>query len=330
MFIKLFHNSLHSIAIGLFFIAFLLWIDVFFVLYSTGFSDFNSVLYAPIVRAFGTCRICMLIISFLLMLINAFTFNKILSKYDVLHSRTYVPALIFIVVRSSLAEYQLLHPAQFSVFFIILAVERLCYIYQNTHAYTKIFDLGLFIGLASLFYPNSLFLLLFVWIILVSFQVFSLRIWLITIIGFFTPLIFAGTYFFWIDGFSWFYDSYLNVFSISVPVFKLAQNSFIVVCIIVFYGAIGLGRLLLKMNEKVIRRRKILFLFIWLFFIVLVSTLLFAREIHHNLLILLIPGSLFIANLFMMMRKRWLAEFSFLMILGAILYYKIACYLDFG
>jgi hypothetical protein len=83
--------------------------------------------------------------------------------------------------------------------FVIIALNSLMMMYGRQTAYHQVFTAAFSIGLASLFYLPLAYLLLLVWFTLVTYRVSTWREYIISIIGFATPVVYYMSWLFWND-----------------------------------------------------------------------------------------------------------------------------------
>jgi hypothetical protein len=122
-------------------------------------------------------------IALVLSLLCAFLLNRLNTKFIFIPERTYLPAIIYIVLVSSSISIQVLNPAVFAALFIIFALERIIDSYKIEQLSYNIFDASLLIGVASLFYFNAIFFIVFIWAGLILIRPFHIREWIYTILG---------------------------------------------------------------------------------------------------------------------------------------------------
>ncbi len=118
------------------------------------------------------------------------------TKFILLQQRTYLPAIIYLIVVSSYLPLQQLNPAVFACLFLVFSVEIMITAYRKEGLAHEFFMAAFLISLASLFYARAMFLMLVVWTGLSLFRSFQWREWVFTFLGFATPYVFlfAGYY----------------------------------------------------------------------------------------------------------------------------------------
>ncbi|OQY05604.1 MAG: hypothetical protein B6I20_00760 [Bacteroidetes bacterium 4572_117] len=98
------------------------------------------------------------LVSFLLILLQAFLIVTINNHFKLLGYRSYLPALIFIIITVNFTQHQQLQAIHFANIFFLIAWIRLNQAYGKQKALSYYFDASFLIGVASLFYFNMIFL----------------------------------------------------------------------------------------------------------------------------------------------------------------------------
>ncbi|MCD4729530.1 MAG: hypothetical protein K8R74_02940, partial [Bacteroidales bacterium] len=104
------------------------------------------------------------IIALALVISGALVFNYSLSKFDLVPKNTLVPAMVYIVLMSHSPSLLNLHSAALPALFTVLILYYLFQVYTEEEAYSQTYNIGLLIGISSLFYFPSIFFILFVWL----------------------------------------------------------------------------------------------------------------------------------------------------------------------
>jgi hypothetical protein len=136
------------------------------------------------------------VISVVLLFLQAWLLNFIVSQHSILYKDAFLPGLFFVLLNSFYPQQSELTPQLISNTFILLLFQRLCFLYESTNPLLIVFDAGMYLGLGILFnYDLSVFLP-FILISVVIFTSFNIRYLIISIIGIAVPLYFtiAGFY----------------------------------------------------------------------------------------------------------------------------------------
>ncbi|MEA3318305.1 MAG: hypothetical protein U9R54_10135 [Bacteroidota bacterium] len=243
-----------------------------------------------------------LIISLVMIIIQGFLLIRINQKHIIINTSTYFPAIIYMLIVSSNLSYQQLNPMVFANFFLIFVIDYIYSIYKGDYILNKLYLIGFFVALASLFYFPYIFLLVFIWISLLIFKPFSGREWFVPILGLLTPYLFLFVYLFLNDDVNYLVEAIENFsfeFSIIVPSLPyIIFYSFFSLLLVV--ASISTAR---RVTMKKIKVRKY-FNINWWVFILGIVLFLFVTNVSYEILYLIaIPSSFFITEYFYNIRK---------------------------
>lgn len=216
--------------------------------------------------------------AYLLIFIQALYFNHLCNARNALLEKNYFPAFVYILLMNVSFDVGKLSPILMGITFVLIAFNVLLRQIENRMGVSDdVFEVGLFIGIASLFhFPLFVFL---VWgiISLIFYTGVNIRQLFLVVLGYILPWFFAILYFYYTDSFTQFYDqfvlstfsfklfnlkdiggiliSYILAFIVSlIGIFKILRinryNSFQnrTHQIIIFYGFFGIGSFLITKN----------------------------------------------------------------------------------
>ncbi|MCK4751264.1 MAG: hypothetical protein KAT15_29600, partial [Bacteroidales bacterium] len=138
------------------------------------------------------------IVTLSLIVFSALWLSRMNTKFIILKQRSYLPAIIYILVLSSYLPLQQLNPAVFASIFLVLSIGIMYDTYKKEGLALEFFMAAFMVSIASLFYAKAAFLMLVVWSGLFLLRTIYWREWVFTFLGFITPYIFL---------FSWYYLS---------------------------------------------------------------------------------------------------------------------------
>lgn len=163
------------------------------------------------------------LVSFFLVFFQALLFTLFVNKNKVFVERNYLPGLFYALVLSLSFDANKLSPALLATTFLLLAVNSLFkHIDNNDGSSEPIFEIGLFLGLGSLFfYPFPVFL---VWALLslVMFTPVKFKQILLLLLGFGLPVIVVFLFIYFIGSFEFFYFQWLKK-GLSFQLFSSAE-----------------------------------------------------------------------------------------------------------
>ncbi|MCH7534460.1 MAG: hypothetical protein IH948_01695 [Bacteroidetes bacterium] len=141
-----------------------------------------------------------IVFAMLLLFVEALLLNKVVMSKKVFSKKSYLPALLYIVLMSSFPAMLYLNPVIIANLFLILSLRKLFNIDKESDFLSDIFDASLFIGIASIIYLPSIVFILFVLYCLFILRRGDMKEKLIAIVGLIVPFAYVFTYYFWFDG----------------------------------------------------------------------------------------------------------------------------------
>lgn len=247
---------------------------------------------------------------------QALYLNYIINTHKLLKTTSHLVALFFVLLSGSgLFDFSL-NVIIVANSFVLLAFGQLFRLYNLPEATSTLFNLGLYVGLATLIYSPL--------IVLFPLALFTLsyvrspkgRDFIVVLIGFALPLLYWGTYLFLTDGLFGFIEN-----SVLFPKGE-ASNSLMVSYYFVYtIGAISLLSffyLIVSMGRNVVKTRKLSVVVILLLLSCL-STILLNQHYILTFLILVIPLTVLISNFVENIKKRWQRELIFLVLIAALI-----------
>ncbi len=267
-------------------------------------------------------------ISLLINLLSAFLLNYIVNHHNLLSKKTYLPALFFLCYSACCGELLTLSAASFANLLLIAACHELFNTYRKDSALKEIFNSGMLIGLSTLLYFPSLLLFIFVWITLIINRPFIWQEYIVSLLGLLLPLTYFVVYYFWINqlGTIW-HGTLHNHMAFKHDLFRTTKPYLL---LYIVFGIIILMTLLRLANSTIVfplKSKKGLSLLFWCFVLALLS-LFFSPDLGFPALkMTALPLAVFTANLFIQMKKDWIAEMLFTCMLLTILFVHLSAYL---
>ncbi len=326
MFIRFFKSNNASAFVFLPFIAFAIWVFGF-IAPSILSIKYTMPLYELI--AGGLIRFPWLntFIAFLLITSEAFVLNYIITKNEVLTKQSYLPALFYILFISNNNAMLTLYPPLFANLFLLFAINKLLSSYRKDVAFSQVFDAGLLVSIATLFYFPSVIFLPLLGIGFILLRPFNWREWVISFIGVIIPYLFIITFYFWNNrlNYFWYNKLFFPVLK-EKPSLDLPKSFYFMLGIGWLIVLFSFGKLFGVLTSGAQKSRKGIVLLIW-FFIFSGLSVFIAPEISTKYFAAMaIPTSVFCANFFLNIKKQWWAEFLFLLLVAAIFVNLIGYY----
>ena len=259
------------------------------------------------------------LLGLLLVIVQAVIFNYGLIQYKAYNQNTYVPSLVYVILMMGMEDYITLSPQLMGLTFVLISINFTFRIIEGRKRADEDFlKIGLFSGIAALFYPLYIVLIIPVLIALIFFTNTIVRRYLLLVFGASLPFLLTWLKFYWYNQ--------LDEFYFNLDFLFMAGNES---ALISWKGIIGIilipGLILLYSFFRVmqspgfinyqVRLQKYYFLYV--IFGILIM-LLDYHQASHILIVLIPVMAFFIAHLFLMLRKMVIAEIFFLAFLSLI------------
>jgi hypothetical protein len=259
------------------------------------------------------------IVGILLVFIHGILINVLVAKFRMANEVTLLPGVCYILLASSIPEFLYLSPLLLANTFFIIALFEIFGSYRQRSIVGNIFNVGFWLGVASLFYFSEIIFLIFAFTSSAILRKFRMKEGLIITTGLMVPYVLTSVYFFWNDQLSWFWEiQFIN--NLGFLDFEIKYNwetyskfgFFILLFLISF---ISLGSYMSKKNLQVQKNISILY---WALFFGFLTLFIQANIRLEHLLIFVIPLSIFLSFNLLNMRRS-LGEALHLILLVGIL-----------
>jgi hypothetical protein len=269
-------------------------------------------LYGILSYLIGTNPLPGIIFTLALVSLMAFLMVNLNTTIFFINERTFLPALIYILLSGLFPQYQLLNPAIFAAVFLTLAIRRIMDAYRIPGTAYSFFDAGILIGVGSLFYANLIWFGLVVIIGVALLRTGSIKEIAISVIGLITPYFLTfGIYY--VLG-----KDLKNLLSILEYNLLGNPNGYaftrLTVVAVTFAGLstlVSIVYLLKLMNMKKIKSRKTFSLLLWVFLIAMGVYFMVPSVSVEIVWLAGIPVSYFWAHYFVFIKKKLVPEIFF-------------------
>ncbi len=140
------------------------------------------------------------LLALLLIFFQALLFNVILIQHRAYNQNTYVPAAIYAVLMMGIPDIGMLSPQLMSLTFILFAFDlTFSHIEGKKKVDWIVLKIGLYLGIASLFFPLNYLILLSTILAFVFYTSTTLRRYLLLIFGFILPYLLVWLKYYWFD-----------------------------------------------------------------------------------------------------------------------------------
>jgi hypothetical protein len=290
-----------------------------FIQYSEPFSRFllNDVAFLQN-RTFNT------VLAGLVIFTQGLWLNRLVFRYNILLRNSYLPGLMYVILMSLFSSFLPLNAPLLANYFLLMILDKLFGIHKSSRSIPLLFDTGMLVSLATLFYFPAILWLLMIWLTLMFFKPFVWREYLVGIIGFLIPYLFVALFYFWKDNLSGFLDMWAPLRNrLSLDLFRLNLNDFIPLLPATLILLLAVNKFRSTFYKNIIQVRKYHQLLILL---TLISTVAYYIRplfgINHFIL-LGVPMAIFLSYYFLIAKKAWLSESLLLLLILSILYFQL-------
>jgi uncharacterized protein DUF6427 len=238
----------------------------------------------------GTTGPTAISVGIALVFLQALLINIVVAKFRMATTVSLFPGLYYALLSSMFPEFLALSPALLANTFFILALWELFETYRKNNVAGNIFNVGFWLGIASLFYFSEVVFLVLAFIGLNVLRAFKVKELLMLWIGFLVPYVISMVYFFWNDELGFFFQNYiLGKFSFLDFQFLNSLESYIKLGIITALGLVVFFSFNDYYAKKNIQAQKNITVLFWALFIAAVSFLFQSNIQFFHLLIFTVP-----------------------------------------
>ncbi|MCZ6899366.1 MAG: hypothetical protein O7F74_03925 [Bacteroidetes bacterium] len=280
---------------------------------------------------FGRSHIASQILSFLLVFVQCIIFNSLLIRNNVYTKNTYVPSVVYGILMSLSYEYYILSPILMSQTFILLGLNSIfSHVEYRTKKDEVILNIGVYFGIATLFYLPSL---IYYIITIITFMLFTATIprrYMLLSFGFALPVTLVSIYFYYLDGLNNFLHFYLFnfiYFEQTSLLSSLALWGYLIIPSIYFIFT------LLKLTHRTrftnFQYRLVQIMFISLLLVSL--TYWITSDKSPGMFMILTPFlAFFISHFFLLVKSRLVGELSFFIFISVIVWINLGTFHNSG
>jgi hypothetical protein len=289
----------------------------------------SGILMNEVSHLIGHSSIGARITVLLLLAIQVALGNQMVNRYRLADASTVFPGL-FIILLSCYSPYFLfLSTFHFVNTLLILILYILLGTYNQPKSADHIFNAGLLTGIAFLFFPPTIYFILFIFIALSILRTYSIKERIMVVCGFIVPPFFAGIYYYWQNSFDLFYKlQFTGIFNI--PTFTVTPFEyknlllyFVFICLVLF--------LIFSYNKiayrKIIQSRKRINIMYWILGITFMVLFILPKQGNDVYLLLSLPLGLLTSLGFISMKPNLAEIFHFVLILGLLVSHYVGLFL---
>jgi len=257
-------------------------------------------------------EIVYVIVAILLVLLTGLLLCKIVDNHMPLKRREPLLLLFWTIITGAYTFLHSLSEIHFAVLFVLLSYNKLFSTSKDVDR-ASIFLSSMYLGVALLFYSYAVYIYIPLFFSTVKFQPITIKSIIISVVGFLAPLYFSTFFFFFFKD-DWFYpiattiNNIIPSFPISLiemSVFQYIATLFLIL-LIVFSLALSVK----QVGGRSLKSRYCNFSFFNLLVFSAAILLVFPQN-KSTLLILLIPATMLITNIFVRIKRDLYANLLF-------------------
>lgn len=249
------------------------------------------------------------IIALILIFFQAAFFAILLINNKAYADNTYVPGFIYALLCFVSFDFLQVTPELLGSTVLLLALNSLFKeIEFRVERQGTILNVGLFIGLASVFVFTYAIFLVAVFVILVAFTRIGLRKSLLLLFGFFLPHVVIGIYYFYNDALPAYWNNFYLENFLHSDTNLISFKSLVMLGLIpIIYFVFSLFMMTREARFTKYQSQLFQVMFLWLVFC-LVEFFLTRQLTPHNLIIMIPSLAYFFSHYLLLIRRKWLAE----------------------
>jgi len=255
-----------------------------------------------------------------IIVLQAIIFQQTITRFLLLPYLGNLPFFIYSVFFHFSMEFLVPNGSMLGLTFLLLAWNEILAQQSTLKVTDRVFLIGLYIGIASIFFLSYALFLFWAILSLLFYSSINLRQIILLIIGFSLIFIFTGLMFSYRDNFQSFFDVYKNsAFIIYVPTAQQIKQILVAYITAMVLGIWGFMKVInstkIKSNAQKAQQTNMMWLIISILIIFIIPTV---EKI--NLVFFLPPLIYFTLNLFYLFKSYWLKEFLVITLIIAMLY----------
>lgn len=260
-------------------------------------------------------------LSGLLCLVQALIVNNIVSENKILARSNYLAGIFFIIFSSFFKASLVLSPASVALTFLLVATGKIFSLIRKEKSFGDVFDAGMLVALATLFYFPSILFIVFAYIALGTVRPFTYREWVIIFMGFFCPFFIAFTCYVWAGqtGRLWQDISNAQARGWLTGLNKFTASDYMMLGWLLLCILAALAFLPNALFSSLIQVRKFSTTLIFFIFLVVIAFTLQQRVNLSHFIWMALPLSIFTSMIIFPIRRKWISEVVHLMLILLVL-----------
>lgn len=293
-------------------------------------APLSAAVYTILDFLFGRSQLAYQIIALLLVAFQSFIFNRIMLLNKAYNENTYVPGLMYGLLMSFFFDFFTLTPMLMAATFLLLALNNIfSHIEFRARRDEMILNIGLFLGIAYLFYLPAAIFGIAALVIFIFFTGTILRRYLLMIFGFALPMLLAACYFLLTERLGVFIYNFLNPLLVyEVEQYMPLQDLLILFSIPLIFLILAIIRINQRSRFTNYQLRLTQVMFVWILFSG--GFVLLSGQLSPNTFIIFVPTiAFFLSHYFLLIKNRLLGEGAFLILVTAVVLLSLGTFFKF-
>lgn len=282
--LTIFKSNQPFIKILVFLVAVLLYIPLFFSDVSLNSSAYFR--FTPIFEQINAIKWLGFLLWIIVVVGEGLYLNYLANKFKLLNKNTHLPLILFVLMNGFSSAGLVLNATHSLHLFLLLALHQMLLMYNERKVNFKVFNVGLFIGLATVIYLPVGVLMLLIWFVIQYVKPIYWKEYVASILGFVVPFIYVAFYYFMNDNLT-----LENVFFLTLSTHIIEPNQLSVlekmnwhyVVFIVLFAIFSTFYSLFYIQNQVVKVRKYITIILLFLFILFVSQLVFEPITKANI-----------------------------------------------
>lgn len=281
-------------------------------------SPLSGMVYWAIDSLFGRSQLAYQAVAAAVSIFQILYFNYIIQVREVLPERSQVPGAVYALFLTISFDLATLSPMLMATTFLLLALGVVFKMLERRLVTNEIFEMGIYIGLATLFYLPAALFLVWAFVALLFYTGTTLRQHMLGFFGSIFPLLMVTLYFYLNDGVASLNRNLLtSVFQ--VRQYDLNDFSTLIVSLAIPLVVGGLGFMRMLTATRLVNYQSRIQQMMALWFIAAVLLIPLMPYLAPMQFVMFVPVlAYFSTYYFLSFKNRWLAELLFLGFMGGI------------
>lgn len=257
-----------------------------------------------------------------LILAQALLLNYVVNFYNLLSKPSFLPALMYATVSGLFTSFLTLSPPLICNFLVIWMLFKLLAFYKSGDIKSIAYDLGMIVGVGSIFYLPFIYFFLVICIALLIFRPFDWRDWAAAIMGYVTIFFFLAVFYYLTGHIHIFYKIWIPLGTRFPDRINISYYKYLLLIPVVIILFLCFFKLRGNFFKSYILVRKT---FQLLFFTFLIAGAAFYVKSDFKLnhfLLCAVPVAIFFSYYFLYATSRWFYETLYFLLFAGIIYFQ--------